>query len=162
MSTTMRSWATPLAIGSFIILAVTGILMFFKIEGGYIKPVHEWLSWLMVAGVVLHTVANWKIFVGYFSKIPAVSIISAGLVVTALAVFMPASQEGGNPKAKMMKAIQSARLETVAELAGKESGDVVTALAEKGIAVDDPGMSIREIAKLNDKEAMEVLGLVFR
>lgn len=158
----MKSWATPLAIGSFIILAVTGILMFFKIEGGYIKPVHEWLSWLMVAGVVLHTVANRKAFVGYFSRIPAVSIISAGLVVTALAVFMSASREGGNPKAKMMKAIQSARLETVAELAGKESGDVVTALAEKGIAVDDPGMSIREIAKLNDKEAMEVLGLVFR
>ncbi|NTV21023.1 MAG: DUF4405 domain-containing protein [Chlorobium limicola] len=162
MSTTMRSWATPLAIGSFIILAVTGILMFFKIEGGYIKPVHEWLSWLMVAGVVLHTIANWKVFVSYFSKIPAVSIISVGVVVTALAVFMPASREGGNPKAKMMRAIQSARLETVAELAGKESDEIVTTLAGKGIKVDDPSMTVREIAKRNDKEAMEVLGLVFR
>jgi len=75
---------------------------------------------------------------------------------------MPASRDGGNPKAKMMKAIQSAKLETVAEIAGKESDDVVSALAEKGIAVDDPGMSVREIAKRNDMEAMEVIGLVFR
>ncbi|MCF8382266.1 MAG: DUF4405 domain-containing protein [Chlorobium sp.] len=158
----MKSWATPLAIGSFIILAVTGLLMFFKIEGGYIKPVHEWLSWLMVAGVVLHTVANWKAFLSYFSKIPAVSIISVGIVVTALAVFMPASREGGNPKMKMMKAIESARLETVAELAGKESEEIVTTLEKKGISVSDPSMTIRQIAKQNQKKEMEVLGLVFR
>lgn len=158
----MKSWATPLAIGSFIILAVTGLLMFFKIEGGYIKPVHEWLSWLMVAGVVLHTVANWKAFLSYFSKIPAVSIISVGIVVTALAVFMPASREGGNPKIKMMKAIESARLETVAELAGKESEEIVTTLEKKGISVSDPSMTIRQIAKQNQKKEMEVLGLVFR
>ncbi|WP_292003156.1 DUF4405 domain-containing protein [Chlorobium sp.] len=162
MSTSMKSWATPLAIGSFIILAVTGLLMFFKIEGGYIKPVHEWLSWLMVAGVVLHTVANWKAFLSYFSKIPAVSIISVGIVVTALAVFMPASREGGNPKMKMMKAIESARLETVAELAGKESEEIVTTLEKKGISVSDPSMTIRQIAKQNQKKEMEVLGLVFR
>jgi len=158
----MKSWATPLAIGSFIILAVTGLLMFFKIEGGYIKPVHEWLSWLMVAGVVLHTVANWKAFLSYFSKIPAVSIISVGIVVTVLAVFMPASREGGNPKMKMMKAIESARLETVAELAGKESEEIVTTLEKKGISVSDPSMTIRQIAKQNQKKEMEVLGLVFR
>ncbi|WP_292002097.1 DUF4405 domain-containing protein [Chlorobium sp.] len=162
MSTTMRSWATPLAIGSFIILAVTGILMFFKIEGGYIKPVHEWLSWLMVAGVALHTIANWKVFVSYFSKIPALSIISMGVIVTALAVFMPVSREGGNPKAKMLRAMQTAKLETVAEIAGKESDEIVAALKEKGIGVGDPAMTVREIAKQNDKEAMEVLGVVFR
>ncbi|MGB8247638.1 MAG: DUF4405 domain-containing protein [Chlorobium sp.] len=162
MSTSMKSWATPLAIGSFIILAVTGLLMFFKIEGGYIKPVHEWLSWLMVAGVVLHTVANWKAFLSYFSKIPAVSIISVAVVVTALAVFMPASREGGNPKMKMMKSIESARLETVAELAGKESGEIIATLAGNGISVSDPSMTIRQIAKANQKKEMEVLGLVFR
>lgn len=162
MSTSMKSWATPLAIGSFIILAVTGLLMFFKLEGGYIKPVHEWLSWLMVAGVVLHTVANWKAFLSYFSKIPAVSIISVAVVVTALAVFMPASREGGNPKMKMMKAIESARLETVAELAGKEREEIVTTLEKKGISVSDPSMTIRQIAKANQKKEMEVLGLVFR
>ncbi|MGB0131418.1 DUF4405 domain-containing protein [Chlorobium sp.] len=161
MSTSMRSWATPLAIGSFIILAVTGILMFFKIEGGYIKPVHEWLSWLMVAGVVLHTIANWKVFVAYFSKIPAVSIISVAVVVTALAVFMPASRSE-NPRAKMMKSIESARLETVAELAGKESGEIIATLAGNGISVSDPSMTIRQIAKANQKKEMDVLGLVFR
>jgi len=162
MSVSMKSWATPMAASSFIILAITGVLMFFKIEGGYIKPVHEWLSWLMVAGVALHTMANWKSFVAYFSKVPAVSIISIGVAVTALAVFMPASRDGGNPKAKMMKSIESARLETVAELAGKKSGEIIATLEQKGISVKDSSMTIRQIAKANQKKEMEVLGLVFR
>lgn len=151
-----------MAAGSFIIMAVTGVLMFLKIEVGYIKPVHEWLSWLMVVGVSLHTIANWKSFAPYFSKIPAVSIISIGVAITALAVFMPASPEGGSPKAKMIKSIESARLETVAELAGKDSYDIIATLEQKGISVKDPSMTIRQIAEANQKKEMDVLGLVFR
>jgi hypothetical protein len=135
--------------------------MFFKVGTGCIKPVHEWLNWAMVAGVVLHTIANWKAFLSYFSKIPAVSIISVGLVVTALAVFLPASREG-NPRMKMARAIESARLESVAEITGKESSEIISALEEKGIAVEDPTMSVREIARTNHREPMEVLGVVFR
>ena len=32
MNTSMKSWATPLATATFFILAVTGTLMFFKVE----------------------------------------------------------------------------------------------------------------------------------
>ncbi|UWX58120.1 hypothetical protein NY406_02270 [Chlorobaculum sp. MV4-Y] len=44
MKPTLKSCATPLIIATFVISAVTGILIFFHKEGGLIKPVHEWLS----------------------------------------------------------------------------------------------------------------------
>jgi hypothetical protein len=160
MSTSMKSWATPLATATFVILAVTGTLMFFKVEAGFIKPVHEWLSWAMTAGVILHIIANWKSFTGYFSRKPALAIIGTGLVVTLLAVFAPAG-EHPNPRMNITKALASARLETVAEVAGQNSATLIEKLGSKGITVSLASMSIREIAKQNNKKDMEVLAVIF-
>jgi hypothetical protein len=160
MSAPMKSWATPLATGTFIILAVTGILMFFKIEAGYSKPVHEWLSWAMVTGVMLHITANWRAFTGYFSRKPALAIIGAGVLITLLSVFLPAENEQ-NPRMKMTKALGSSKLETVAMVAGQKSESIIGKLEQKGIRVESPTMSIREIAAKNSKKEMDVLGIIF-
>lgn len=53
-----RQWVTPLLTGSFLLSAVTGILLFFKIHLGLIKPFHEWLSWILVITSVLHLILN--------------------------------------------------------------------------------------------------------
>ncbi|MEZ5476590.1 MAG: DUF4405 domain-containing protein [Thiolinea sp.] len=57
---TLRNWATPITIGSFIISAITGVLIFFHINIGLVKPAHEWLSWFMILGVAMHLVINWR------------------------------------------------------------------------------------------------------
>ncbi|NBW51152.1 MAG: DUF4405 domain-containing protein, partial [Betaproteobacteria bacterium] len=51
---TQRPWITPAVIGSFTLLSVTGILMFFHLDSGLNKLAHEWLSWIFVIVVVLH------------------------------------------------------------------------------------------------------------
>jgi len=61
----------------------------------------------------------------------------------------------------MTKALESARLETVAEVAGENSAAIVEKLGSKGITVGQPSMSIREIASQNNKKDMEVLALIF-
>jgi len=48
----MREWATPVTIGAFGLIALTGVMLFFKVQYGMVKPVHEWLSWLLVIGAV--------------------------------------------------------------------------------------------------------------
>ena len=57
--TLSRQWVTPLVTGSFLLSAVTGILLFFKIHLGLIKPFHEWLSWILVLASVLHIILNY-------------------------------------------------------------------------------------------------------
>ena len=63
-----REWATPLTIGTFLIMATTGILMFFHLDRGLNKEAHEWLGWAMVAGVGTHVVANLSSFKRYLGK----------------------------------------------------------------------------------------------
>jgi xanthine/uracil permease len=65
-----RDLATSLTIGAFGIMSVTGILMFFHADSGLNKVVHEWASWAMVTGVVLHVVVNWVAFKRYFTASP--------------------------------------------------------------------------------------------
>jgi hypothetical protein len=82
---TVRSWATPLMIGAFFLMAITGMLMFFHIEGGLTSVVHEWCSWLLLAGAVGHIVANVKPF-----KIHLRAAVGRASI-TIFAVVLPAS-----------------------------------------------------------------------
>ena len=41
-----RDWATPVTIGSFGLMAITGLLMFFHLDSGLNKTAHEWLAGL--------------------------------------------------------------------------------------------------------------------
>jgi len=160
MSVKMKSWATPLAAGTFIILAVTGILMFFKINAGYIKPVHEWLSWAMVIGVVFHTIANWKAFTAYFSRQPSLSIIAAGLIITALSVFAPSSEKG-NFKKNMFRAIKSAKIETLADMTDQNSAVIIRKFESNGITEAETAMTVKEIAAQSGKKEEEILRVIF-
>ncbi|NTV21031.1 MAG: hypothetical protein HGA57_06560 [Chlorobium limicola] len=45
---------------------------------------------------------------------------------------------------------------------GRENEEPVTNLADKGITVDDSSMTIRQIAKENQKKEMDVPGQAFR
>src|SRR4029450_10400711 len=45
-----RPWATKLIIGAFLLMAVTGVLMFFELEHGFVVVVHQWASWILLIG----------------------------------------------------------------------------------------------------------------
>ena len=44
----LRKWATPLTVASFLIMGVTGILMFFHLDSGLNGPLQEWAGGLML------------------------------------------------------------------------------------------------------------------
>ncbi len=167
MAQTIKSWATPLAIGSFTISAVTGLLIFFDLEIGIIEPVHKWLSWLLVAGVLLHLSSNWKQFTGYFSKKPALGIIGAALIV-AVASLLPIfgededGKEGGKEGTGKVavQLLESSSLETIALVTKTTPKLLVEQLEKNGIMVKAQSLTIQEIASNNRKSEREILGAV--
>ncbi|MEI7695653.1 MAG: DUF4405 domain-containing protein [Chlorobium sp.] len=159
MSTTIRSWATPLAVGAFTISAVTGVLIFFDIEIGLVEPMHKWLSWLLVSGVALHLFANWKQFTGYFSKKPALGIIALALLTTIVSVLPIFGEEEKESPAKLAAyALASSSLETVAQVVKTTPTALVEELGKKGIVVKEATDTVEQIAKNNGKEPKELLG----
>ena len=79
----LRAWVTPITIGSFLLLGVTGLLMFFKVRGGLIVVAHEWLSPIFVVGACLHIWLNWGAVRANLSR--ARGIIIVGLFAALLA-----------------------------------------------------------------------------
>ncbi len=167
MAQTIKSWATPLAVGAFIISGVTGLLIFFDLELGIIEPVHKWASWLFVTGVMLHLVSNWKQFIGYFSKKPAIGIIGAALIVTAtsvLPIFGEKEEEKKEGREKSGKIasqlLESSSLETIALVAKTTPKRLVEQLGKSGIIVKNQSLTIQQIALSNGKNENAVLEAV--
>ena len=75
-----RKYITPLIALVFIVVALTGILMFFHVFDGYTEVVHEFLGISFVGCAIFHVIANWPSLKTHFGKnvfIPAAIIVSA-------------------------------------------------------------------------------------
>lgn len=143
-----RDWATPLTIGIFGLMATTGVLMFFHLDSGLNETAHEWLGWVMVAGVAAHASANWAGFKRYFlAKAPGRAILASCALIT-LASFSPApGRDGENlpPPVMALKAVTNAPLSRVADLSGKPAERLVSELNQAGIAVSGPADTLSSI-----------------
>jgi hypothetical protein len=114
-----RPWITPLVMGAFLLSAVTGVLMFFHLDSGLNKLAHEWLSWAMVGGVLLHAALNLPAFKRYFGQKTALTVMGAFALVLALS-FIPAAGAKKAPSyAGPVRALADAPLPVLAQVLGK-------------------------------------------
>ncbi|RZU37105.1 uncharacterized protein DUF4405 [Fluviicoccus keumensis] len=156
----LRDWATPLTMGSFMLMAVTGLLMFFEIDTGFNKPAHEWLSWALLAGVGMHVTANIHGAKRHFQHRPAFAIVGVFVVVLGLS-FMPAPKGGEDSgRALAMDALLSRPLSMVAQLAGKDVSTVVTDLEKSGVKIS-ADQSLQQVLGEDHDEQMDALGVIF-
>ncbi len=144
---TLRTWATPLITATFVVTAVSGVMLFFHVRSSGITFSHIWLGWAMLAAVALHLWLNWRPFVLYFKRPIPATIMATGLVVLGL-MFTPigsnigiggethgggATAGGGGNSQKIAVAVGNAHLSTLAELAGKSTDEVIAVLTAQGI-----------------------------
>lgn len=157
---TLRQWATPLTVGSFLLMAVTGILMFFHLDSGLNKVAHEWLGWAMVAAVGAHLVLNYRAFTTYFRKPLARVIMGSFAAVLALS-FLPLAGDGGNDGRRLMlQAANGARIETLVEMSGAELETVQNRLARAGVQAQ-PGQTLTEAAGGDRERQGQILSAIF-
>lgn len=141
-----REWATPLTMGAFLLMAITGVLMFFHIEAGLGKALHEWLGWLFVAGVALHVTVNFAGFRRHFLQGPGRWIVVGFALLTAGGLLAPVAEEGGNPVQRMAAAVMRAPLAEIAPLADKDVATLVADLQAAGFTVTGAGQTLEQIA----------------
>ncbi len=154
------SWTTPFAIGAFTLSAVTGVMIFFKLNVGLVKPAHEWLSWLLVAGVALHCIAHWSSMARHLSGKVGRSIVIVFLVLI-LASLAPTGKAQGVPPGKLNNMLAGASFRTVAQVAGHDPGALAAELESRGMRVSDPERTVREIAMENKTKEAAVLDMIF-
>ena len=161
--TSLRQWATPLTIGMFVLMAVTGLLLFFESASGLNKTVHEWGGLVLVTAVGTHIFVNWLPFKRYLGT----SNLARGIVGVCVLVLagsflsLPGAPQGARPSARVVSAAVNAPLVNVAALQGETPEQVVAALAAAGIEVSDPQQSIAMVTK-GDRELQDkAVGALF-
>jgi Na+/melibiose symporter-like transporter len=154
-----RDWATPLTIGAFILMACTGILMFFHWDTGMNKDLHEWLGWALVAGVALHGAANWSALKRHLARAPALAIIGVFVALLAASFFITPEEEGSPVRLVMSTMLQSP-LKNLAPLAGQTPEALVAKLQQAGFKASSPDQTLTEIAGPEREQQNKALATV--
>jgi len=155
-----RPWITPLVIGTFVLMAVTGSLMFFHLDSGLNKTAHEWLGWAMVAAVLLHLLMNVNAFKRYFTQTTGRWVLGASALVLA-ASFVPLGAAGGKPPfVAPMQALAKAPLSTVAQVAGISTTELRAKLNQAGVASQNDAQSVKDLVGPDLGQQMRTLGKV--
>lgn len=141
-----RDWITPITTGAFLLTAVTGILLFFHAATGLNKAVHEWLSWVFLAGAILHLALNFALFKKYLTQRRAQVLMGSFVLLLALS-FMPMGEEEHHapPFVPPIKALAQAPLTTLAQVARTSPEQLRERLADQGLAVTSDQQSISEL-----------------
>ena len=151
-----RPWSTPVTMGAGIFVVITGLLMFFVTESPF-KFAHELVGIGFSVAVVLHVLTHWRSFSNYFAQRRAVGVLAlAGSAGIGL-VMASAILGTGEPEELILERIDSARVDVLAPAIGMDVSELIERLGKDGIVVDDPGMSIRQLAVRYGAETDDVL-----
>jgi hypothetical protein len=159
--TVQRSWVTPITAGAFLLSAVTGVLMFFHLESPLNKTAHEWLSWVLVTGAVLHATANFKALRNHLISRRGQWLVGAFVLLLA-ASFVPVGrgQGGGPPFRVPIEALANAPVSALAAVAKVSPEEMMRRLAAANVRVDSANQSLTDVVKGNPRRQLEVLSSV--
>lgn len=156
----LRTWSTPLTIGSFVLMAVTGVLMFFDVVPGYVSFAHEWFSWLFLVGTAGHIAVNFKPLTKHLRSNWGKASVAVCVVVLVVSMFSFGRITAPQLKWPISNALVEAPLSALADVTRTDSAELVTRLAKHGITAT-PDQNVKGLAEKHDLDEFHILGLVF-
>ncbi len=151
-----RNLATPLTAGAFLLSAVTGVLIFFHLDVGLNKAAHEWLSWALLTGVVLHLVSNYKGFKRYFSSRLGLGLMGTFVLVLALSFVIPKAKR--EPLAAVYgRALAQVPLSTLALVARRSPQELRNILLAEGLQASSDEQTLEELAGPDKGKGLQLL-----
>lgn len=157
---TTRTWATPLTIGSFVLISATGVLMFLEWERGLMTVVHQWFSWLFIIGAGGHIAVNLRPLKNHLKSSWGKASVVVFVSILTLSAFSWGTITGPQIKRPIEQALVDAPLSALASVNRTPPEYVVQRLAARGIAADDR-QSIGELALASGVDENRLLAIVF-
>jgi hypothetical protein len=156
-----REWATPLTAGAFIVLAVTGLLMFFHLDRGLNHLAHEWLGWLLVIGVASHVTANFLGLKKHISSRTGKAVVAAFFVILVLSFIQPEERKRPPGWAQPVKALAFMPFTDLAVVAKMSVQEVRERLTEDGLNPTSDDQSIKDLVGHNLRKQVGALNAIF-
>lgn len=155
----LRTWSTPVTIGSFILMSVTGVLMFFDVVPGYLSFAHEWFSWFFLVGVGGHIAVNYRPFIKHLRSNWGRANVAIFSIVLVVSTFSFGRITAPQLKWPISNTLMEAPLSALADVTRMDLVDLQKKLNTHGIfATSD--QSIKELAATHGVDEFHILGLV--
>jgi hypothetical protein len=155
-----RSWVTPITAGAFLLSGVTGILIFFHLESGTNKFMHEWLGWVLLGGAALHVIANYTGLKSHLASLRGQVLI--GMFAVALLVsFIPFGGQDEPPFIPPIRALSQVPLSTLAQVAQVTPGQLRDKLSQAGYQSTSDQQSLSELVGTDTKKQIHVMESIF-
>jgi hypothetical protein len=155
-----RSWATPLTISGFILMAGTGVLMFFGYDRGITGIVHQWMSWAFLMGAGGHVIANWlplkKHLRSSWARLTTVTFVA----VLAASCFSWGLITGPQLEEPIELSLADAPLSALASVRRVSPEVLVAKLAAQGVTAT-PHDTVRGLAVRHHIGANRLFGIIF-
>jgi hypothetical protein len=157
-----KKWVTPLVTGSFLLVAITGILMFFHIDTGLNKVAHEWLGLIMVLGAMLHIIVNIKGFNQMFGNTMGKTIVGVFILVLGLSFLNLGGEGSEKPFMTSVEVLAKASVTDLAQVSHTDKQVLLDRLKAKGVVISDDTKSIKDVVGNDMHKQMEVLNDILK
>lgn len=157
---TVRSWATPLTIGAFVMMAMTGILMFFGWTAGLTTVAHQWLSWFFLLGAGGHIAANWRPLRNHLKAAWGRASLACFAILLIASLFTWGQVTGPQLERPIMLTLVDAPLSSLASITHRSPDAMIERFRAHGVRAD-PHQTIRDVAAKEHVGINQLLGLVF-
>ena len=156
----LRTWATPLTMGSFVLMSLSGVLMFFHWDTGLTAGAHQWFSWFFLLGVGAHVTANFRPFKNHLNSRWGRASVAAFAIVLVASVFSWGQITGSQLERPVVQALIDAPLSSLAGVTRTEPDALIEKFKAHGITAS-PAQSIHELTIASGVGADRLLALVF-
>ena len=157
---TLRSWSTPLTIGIFLLMSITGVLMFFEWNIGLVTQVHQWFSWLFLFAAGAHIITNFRPFKNHLSSNWGRTSVTIFAILLTGSLFTWGIITGTQLIWPVEVALVHAPLTKLADLTNTTTDDILKRMKDKGITATSQ-QSVHDIAIAKNVSENSLLGIIF-
>ena len=152
-----RNYVTPFISLIFLVVGITGMLMFFHLFDGYTEVAHEFLGFFFVICALFHIMLNWKALRIHFKK---AVFVPAALAVAVLSILF-VIQQYHNPKVDtiVLERIVKAPVDDVFRALRVDSIGAVNRLEAHGISMEGAA-TLEDIWMNNNVNPEKVFDLI--
>lgn len=155
-----KELATSVTSTTFLVIAITGIMLYFKILESYVKEMHEILGLAFVFVSLFHIFYNWKSMKNYFSK---KTFLFSSFVVLFIAlgfiINVTLAPTGKSPKAIIFNSVLNSPLNNSMAILTKDTQAANERLKQSGLKIQG-SQSIRDIAKQNSVSPFKIVSII--
>ena len=130
-----RRIVTPFVASLFGFVGMSGVLMFFDLDGGLVRNMHEWLGLGFVIIALAHIWRNWKGFTKVMTKRLGLSILAVVAIIAA--GFIVQKSTNPSPGRLTIDRVMSAPISASAAIYGTDAQGLRHKLTEKGWTVPE-------------------------